>query len=89
MLYVPYRVLSGYIHPSPVGAMAYIDSSTGELLSNAKSESYGGLIDTARSVIQASKVIGPLLEQDTVRSATSRAEDRLGVQLELWQRANN
>lgn len=56
--------------------MAYIDSSTGGLLSNAKSESYGGLIDTARSVIQASRVIGPLRKQDAVRSAISRAEDR-------------
>lgn len=85
-LYVPYRLLSAQIHPSPSGANAYIDLASEELLGNAKSESYGQLIDTARSLIQAGHVIGPLLEQDTIREAVARAEDRLGVRFGLWTR---
>lgn len=82
-LYVPYRVLSAYAHPTAAGAMAYTDEH-GTLASRAVSNTHGPLIQTAMCLIQAGHTISPLIQGDPLRNSITHAEERLGAQIGLW-----
>jgi hypothetical protein len=83
-LYVPFRLLSAYVHPTMVGARAYIDEATVELSSNALGDDSPFLIQTTMCLIQATKVINQLLAGGPLRAAISQAEDLLGMEVGLW-----
>ncbi len=84
-LYVAYRLLSGQIHPSPQGAMAYVDND-GMLSNHAARQTSGLLIQTAMCLIQAARSINPLLEEQPLSSSIEQAETHLGSQIGLWTR---
>lgn len=84
-LYVAYRLLSFQIHPSPQGAMAYLDDA--DTLSNrAAHQTWGLLIQTAICLIQAARTINPLIQEQPFSGVITRAEDRLGIEIGLWTR---
>ena len=62
-LYVPYRLQSGYAHPSYVGAMAYLVPRKGELSPTAVTEPTvpAYLLDTTRCLTQAGHAFAALL----------------------------
>lgn len=85
-LYVPFRLLSSYVHPTMVGARAYIDEKTVELSSVALGEdSHSLVIQTAMCLIQATKVINQILVDDPLKVAIEEAEQVLGIEVGLWQ----
>jgi transcriptional regulator with XRE-family HTH domain len=85
-LYVPFRLLSAYVHPTSVGAMAYLDEQTGNLSPVALSTSNALVIQTAMCLIQASKAFGQLLAKNSLRDAVMRAESTLGIEVAMWSR---
>jgi hypothetical protein len=88
-LYVPFRVLSAYVHPTMVGARTYIDETTVELSSVALGDDSPFVIQTAMCLIQATKVINQLLVDGPLRAAISQAEDLLGIEVGLWSAGKN
>jgi hypothetical protein len=83
-LYVPFRLLSAYVHPTMVGARAYINETTVELSSIALSDDNPLVIQTAMCLIQATKVISQLFAGDPLRAAIAQAEETLGIEVGLW-----
>lgn len=87
-LYVPYRLQSGYAHPSYVGARAYLVPEKGELSSAAVTDTYAYLLDTTRCLIQAGHAFATLLADNHLANAVARAEETLGIGFSLWQRVS-
>ena len=85
-LYVPYRLQSGYAHPSYVGAMAYLVREKGELSPAAVTDTYAYLLDTTRCLIQAGHAFATLLVDNHLANEVAKAEKTLGVEFSLWQR---
>jgi len=83
-LYVPFRLLSAYVHPTMVGARAYIEEATVELSSVALGDNGPFVIQTAMCLIQATKVINQLLVGGPLRAAIGQAEKLLGMEVGLW-----
>ena len=73
-LYVPYRLHSGYAHPSYVGAMAYIIREKGELSPTAVTDTHAYLLDTTRCLIQAGHAIATLLVDNHLANEVAKAE---------------
>jgi hypothetical protein len=84
-LYIVYRLLSAQAHPSPQGAMAYVDEA-GTLSNHAPKQTWGALIQTAICLIQAARAINPLLKETPLSDVIARAENHLGVKIGLWTR---
>lgn len=85
-LYVPYRLQSGYAHPSYVGAMAYVVREKGELSPTAVTETYSYLLDATRCLIQAGHAFARLLGDNRLATEVAKAERTLGIEFSLWQR---
>lgn len=85
-LYVPFRLTSGYAHPSWVGAQAYLNTEKGELSPIAVTDSHAHLVDTARSVILAGHAFATLLVDKSLADEVASAEKVLGTPFALWQR---
>jgi hypothetical protein len=83
LVYVAYSLLSGQIHPSAQGAMAYVDDVTG-LHSEPRLEAHGSIIHTAVCLIQATKTINRLITGEPLSEAIKQAEHALGVTIDLW-----
>jgi hypothetical protein len=82
-LYVPFRLMSAYVHPTSIGARAYLGETPGQLSTSVVTA--GTLIiQTAMCLIQAGKVISKLLEGDPLGDTIAQAETTLGIQLALW-----
>jgi hypothetical protein len=85
-LYVTFRLLSTYVHPTSIGAMTYVDQPSGTLADRATGPTGPNVVQTAMCLIQSGRVINQLLQGDPLRSALTEAEAALGVQVELWER---
>jgi hypothetical protein len=85
-LYLPFRLQSGYAHPSLVGGLAYLDPDTGELSPTAVSDTYAYLVDSARCLIQAGLAFAPLLARSLLADEVANAQRTLGSEFVLWQR---
>ncbi|HUC23187.1 MAG TPA: hypothetical protein VMA73_10820 [Streptosporangiaceae bacterium] len=85
-LYVPYRLQSGYAHPSYVGAMAYLVPERAEMSSAAVTDTYAYLLDTTRCLIQAGRAFAKLLVDNHLTNEVAKAEKTLGIEFSLWQR---
>lgn len=85
-LYVPYRLQSGYAHPSYVGAMAYLVREEGELSPTAVTDTYAYLLDTTRCLIQAGHAFATLFVDNHLANEVAKAEKTLGAEFSLWQR---
>jgi hypothetical protein len=85
-LYVPFRLQSGYAHPSYVGATAYLIPETSKLSPIAVTDTYANLIDTARCVIQAGLAFAALLVDDVLSNEVANAQRTLGLEFCLWER---
>jgi hypothetical protein len=85
MLYVTFRLLSAYVHPTSVGAMAYIDQASGTLADRATGPTGPNIIQAAMCLIQSGHVINQLLQGDPMGSALAEAEATLGIQVALWE----
>jgi transcriptional regulator with XRE-family HTH domain len=85
-LYVPLRLLSSYVHPTTVGAWAYIDDASGELSPTATSASNALIIQTALCLTQATKTFNRLLADDSLSNTIDQAEEIIGVEVEEWPR---
>src|ERR1039457_988072 len=85
-LYVPYRLQSGYAHPSYVGAQAYLIPEKGELSPTDVTDTYAHLIDTTRCLIQAGLAFAALLTDDHLANEVARAQETLGIRFILWER---
>jgi hypothetical protein len=85
-LYVPYRLQSGYAHPSYAGAMAYLVREKGELSPTAVTDTYAYLLDTTRCLIQAGYAFAALLVDNHLVNEVPKAEETLGIEFSLWQR---
>lgn len=83
-LYVSFRLLSAYAHPSVPGATAYI-TETMTLRSHAE-HTWGPLIQTAMCLIQATRTMNPLIEGQPMNDAIARAEQLFGLEVGLWNR---
>jgi hypothetical protein len=84
-LYVVYCLLSAQIHPSPQGAMAYVDDD-GTPSNHAPKQTWGSLIQTAMCLIQTARAINPLLKEQPLTEVITRAESHLGAEIGLWTR---
>lgn len=85
-LYVPYRLQSGYAHPSYVGAQAYLIPEKGELSPTAVTDTYAHLIETARCLIQAGLAFATLLVDNLLANEVANAQRALGMEFGLWER---
>jgi hypothetical protein len=85
-LYVPYRLQSGYAHPSYVGAQAYLIPEKGELSPTAVTDTYAHLIETARCLIQAGLAFATLLVDNLLAKEVANAQRALGMEFVLWER---
>jgi hypothetical protein len=85
-LYAAFRLLSSYVHPTAVGAMAYVDQAAGTLADRATGPTGPNIIQAAICLIQAGHVISQLLQGDPIRTALTKAEIYLGTRVELWER---
>lgn len=85
-LYVPFRLQSGYAHPSYVGATAYLIPDKGELSPTAVTNTYAHLIDTARCLIQAGLALATLLVDNLLANKVADAQRTLGPEFGLWER---
>lgn len=85
-LYVPFRLQSGYAHPSYVGATAYLIPEKGELSPTAVTDTYAYLIEAARCAIQAGHAFATLLGDNLLANEVASAETALGQQFGLWER---
>ncbi|GEM_PF-5349908 len=86
MLYVTFRLLSTYVHPASVGAMAYVDQPSGTLADRATGPTGPNVVQTAMCLIQSGHVISQLLQGDPLRTGLAEAEATLGTQVEVWER---
>ena len=86
MLYVAFRLLSSYVHPTSVGAMAYIDQASATLADRATGPAGPNIIQTAMCLIQSGRAINECLEGDPLRSVLTETEATLGTEIELWKR---
>ena len=85
-LYVPFKLQSGYVHPSWVGAQAYLIPEEGALSPTAVTDTNAHLVDTARSVILAGHAFALLLNDPFLANEVANAEGTLGMPFALWQR---
>src|ERR1022692_283863 len=85
-LYVPYRLQSGYAHPSYVGVQAYLIPEKGELSPTAVTDTYAHLIETARCLIQAGLAFATLLVDNLLAKEVANAQRALGMEFVLWER---
>jgi hypothetical protein len=85
-VYVLFRLLSGYAHPTSTSAMAYVDAGTDSLTSRAASPGRAHVIQTAMCLIQAGHAVSSLVADDPLRSALVDAEKALGCQITAWSR---
>jgi hypothetical protein len=85
-LYVPFRLQSGYAHPSYVGAQAYLIPEKSELSPTAVTDTYAHLIDTTRCVIQAGLAFTTLLADNLLANEVANAQRTLGIEFGLWER---
>lgn len=84
-LYVPFRLMSAYVHPTSVGSRAYFDETSGELAARATGTAEGHrIIQTAMCLIQSGIAINQLLVDGPLAGALANAEAELGIQLALW-----
>jgi hypothetical protein len=84
-LYVPFRLMSAYVHPTSVGARAYFDELSGTISASAIRTTVDTLIiQTAMCMIQAGRAISQLLVDDPLSSTLSQADSTLGLQVVLW-----
>jgi hypothetical protein len=79
-LYVPYRMLSAHVHPTPKGAEAYLEP--GSLVNHASRPLQGDLTITANTLIMAARAINPLLADHPLTEAIRRAEEEFGTAVE-------
>ena len=86
MLYVTFRLLSTYVHPTSVGAMAYIDQASATLADRATGPTGPNVVQTAMCLIQSGRIINQLLQGDPLHRALAEAEATLGMQVEPWER---
>lgn len=84
-LYVPFRLLSAYVHPTGTGARAYLDDTAGLSARAIGSGSHASLIQVAMCLIQSWKVIGQLVATPLTNVIT-QAENTLGSGIGLWTR---
>jgi len=78
-VYVLFRVLSSYAHPTAIGARVYLDEQSGKLAREATSDTHSMVIQTALCLIQASHIVSHLIQGDPLRNAINRAAERLGL----------
>ena len=84
-LYVPFRLMSAYAHPTAVGARAYLDERSGTISASVVESTTNTLIiQTAMCLIQAGKAFNQLLVGSTMGNALSKADETLGMQVTQW-----
>lgn len=85
-LYVPFKLQSGYAHPSFVGAQAYLIPEEAKLSPIAVTDTYAHLIETARCLIQAGLAFARLLADKVLSDEVVNAQRALGLEFSLWER---
>ena len=76
-IYVVYKLLSAYAHPTSFGAMAYVDQQSGMLAPQATGPTDPFIVQTAACLINAGEIVSPLLQGDPLRDALIEAARRL------------
>lgn len=85
-LYVTFRLLSAYAHPTATGAMAYVDHASGTPASRSTAPTRGHILQTAICLTQAGHVINSLLQDPDgpLRESLDRVDQLLGGQFRPW-----
>lgn len=84
-LYVPFRALSAYVHPTTIGARAYLDQERGTISAQAvKTTTETLIIQTAMCLIQAGKAFSGLIDCDQLTTDLSAVDKTLGLTVTLW-----
>jgi hypothetical protein len=83
-LYVPFRLLSAYAHPTAVSANVYLDLESGNLESRATGHTRSNIVQAAICLIQAWKVMNTVFYEDLLNAPLAEAQNRLGSEIGLW-----
>jgi hypothetical protein len=83
-LYVTFRLLSAYAHPTATGAMAYVDHASGTPASRSTAPTHAHILQTALCLVQATHVINSLLEGGVLDEVLARIDRLFGEQIRPW-----
>jgi len=73
ILYIPYRILSNFVHPSAKGAEAYLDRNTLELHNHADKSDQPDLALVAICLLQVAQAIDALTSDQPLAAAIAAA----------------
>jgi hypothetical protein len=83
-LYVTFRLLSAYAHPTATGAMAYVDHASGAPASRSTAPTRASILQTALCLAQAGHVINSLLTESPLRASLEQVDRLLGMEIRPW-----
>lgn len=83
-LYVTFRILSAYAHPTATGAMAYVDQASGTPASRSTSPTRAYVLQTALCLAQAGRVIDSMLVESPLAEDLGRVDELLGAEIRPW-----
>lgn len=87
-LYVTYRLLSAYAHPTATGAMAYVDHASGRPATRSTAPTRGFIVQTAICLAQTGHVMNSLLEGGPLQETLDQVDQLLGAEIRPWPAPN-
>ena len=83
-LYVTFRLLSAYAHPTPIGALAYFDQASGTPATRSSLPTHAGILQSAICLTQTGQVMDSLLEDSPLGKYMDQVDELLGAEFRPW-----
>jgi Family of unknown function (DUF5677) len=83
-LYVTFRLLSAYAHPTATGALAYFDQGSGTPATRSTAPTRGNILQSAICLTQTGRVMSSLLQDSPLGQSLDQVDELLGAGFRPW-----
>lgn len=83
-LYVTFRLLSAYAHPTATGALAYFDQASGTPATRSTAPTRGYILQSVLCLTQTGRVMNLLLQGGPLDEILDQVDELLGAEFRPW-----
>ncbi len=83
-LYVTFRILSAYAHPTATGALAYFDQASGTPATRSTAPRHANIVQSAICLTQTGRVMNSLLVDSPLGRSLDQVDEFLGAEFRPW-----
>lgn len=83
-LYVTFRLLSAYAHPTSTGALAYFDQASGTPATRSTAPRHANIVQSAICLAQTGRVMNSLLQDSPLGKSLDQVDELLGAEFRPW-----